>query len=65
MQKKPVVLRVAALVNETVRRLALDTDLDELLVAGVVLAEVGAHPALTFVKLDHGFIVRWRVPPAQ
>eukprot|EP00913_Durusdinium_trenchii_P006334 g5946.t1 len=58
---QPLVGRVPAGLEQVVRRLAADTDLHEALrVAGVVLAEVGAHAAPTILHLDHGGLLSGR-----
>jgi hypothetical protein len=45
---------VAALVGEVLRRFLARPDLDDLLLSRMVFTEVGAQPALTVVKLQHG-----------
>jgi len=53
-QVKRGVAGVAALVRHVLGRPVLRPDLDQLLVGGVVFAEMGTHAALAVVNLQHG-----------
>jgi hypothetical protein len=48
---------VAALVHHFLRRFLAQADLDEALVGGVVLAEVAAQAALSFVNMQHDVLL--------